>query len=282
MINPLRFIFVFAALFSSALVFLAQANGTPSDSKPRAVATYSRIITLAPVLSEWTAEILGQAESEKKLLAVSEYSLYPAYLKKIPTIGSYAVLNVEAIARLKPDLIIASSEYNRPEQLDQLKRLHLPIEILPGEKFAAMPDWIRALAHLLHSESAGKSLAKRWEIEVKTLASKKAKTVRFFLEIQHQPLITIGGTSFLNDAFAVIGYENIFHSLSQAYPKVSKESVLKENPDLMLIMDLSGAPSETFKTAEGDWKKYGKTSKMISDDEFARCSFVLLKALGKL
>jgi len=86
---------------------------------------YSRIITLAPVISEWTAEILGPESSKTKIVGVSEYSNYPLQLKSIQTIGAYPKLNIEKIASFKPDLVLASSEYNRPEQLEQLKRLKI-------------------------------------------------------------------------------------------------------------------------------------------------------------
>jgi iron complex transport system substrate-binding protein len=244
---------------------------------------FDRVVSLAPVLSEWTAEILGQARSEKVILGVSEYSNYPEYLKSIPTVGAYFKLNIEKIAALKPDLIIASSEYNRPEQLEQLKRLKLPIEILPKEKFSEMPAWIEHLGAVLGEKAAGEKLSKRWKSEVAALAAsaKKKKSARLFLEVQHSPLVTIGGDSFLNDAFSLVGYENIFKSLSQSYPKVSKESVLKENPEVVFILDLTGNPKD-FEPARLDWEKYGKHPKIVSGDDFARCSFLLLKGLRSL
>ena len=243
--------------------------------------TENRIVTLAPVLSEWTAELLVQSHSEKDLIGVSEYSYYPAFLKKIQTVGSYAKLNIEAIARLKPDLVIASSEYNRSEQLEQLRRLHVPIEVLPRETFFGMGDWIKNLGRILNRKEAAEKLASRWNSEAKALVTRKREPKRFFLEIQHQPLVTIGKDSFLNDAFTSVGYENIFKSLPQGYPKVSTEAVLKENPEKIFILDLTGN-SKDFETAKQEWEKFGKQTQILSGDDFARCSFSLLKGLKSL
>jgi ABC-type Fe3+-hydroxamate transport system substrate-binding protein len=242
---------------------------------------FSRIVTLAPVLSEWTAEVLGQATAEKIILGVSEYSYYPAYLKKIPTVGAYVKLNIEAIARLKPDLVIGSEEYTRPEQIEQLKRLKLPLVMLAKENFLEMATWIKQLGEVLHEPKNAEALATRWTAEVKALTVYQKKSISFFLEVQHQPLVTVGGSSFLNDAFTVVGYKNIFRSLPQAYPKVSKEAVLKENPEKILIMDLTGNPKD-FANAKLDWEKYGKHPAIIPGDDFARCSFSLLKGLKNL
>jgi ABC-type Fe3+-hydroxamate transport system substrate-binding protein len=78
-----------------------------------------------------------------------------------------------------------------------------------------------------------------------------------------------------------VGYENIFKTLAQAYPKVSKEAVLKKKPDQIFIMDLTGNAAD-FVESKADWKKYGYDAKIVSGDEFARCSFLLLKGLRGL
>jgi ABC-type Fe3+-hydroxamate transport system substrate-binding protein len=243
---------------------------------------YSRIITLAPVISEWTAEILGPESSKTKIVGVSEYSNYPLQLKSIQTIGAYPKLNIEKIASFKPDLVLASSEYNRPEQLEQLKRLKINLQVLPKENFFEMTKWIRALASILQSPEAGESLALEWEKKIESLRkhhSVKKKTL--FLEIQHEPLVTVGGASFLNDAFSVVGFQNVFEPLAEGYPKVSKESVLKEKPQAIFILDLTGNPAD-FEAAKKDWERYGFHPKLISGDDFARCSFLLLKGLEQL
>ena len=242
---------------------------------------YERIISLSPVVSEWTSEILGKVQTQKSLVGVSEYSIYPKWLDSTVTVGPYFKLNVEKIAGLKPDLVLGSLEYNSFTQIEQLKRLGIVVMMLPKEKFPEMPNWIRGLSHILHKESAGEELAKRWTSEVKDLASKKTKIKSLFLELDHQPLITVGGESFLNEAFSIIGYENIFKNLGQGYPKVSKEQVLKLNPAALFILDHSGNKKDLEDSVQ-DWKKFGKTAVIISGDQFARCSFLLLKGLREL
>jgi ABC-type Fe3+-hydroxamate transport system substrate-binding protein len=243
---------------------------------------YSRVITLAPVLAEWTAELLGEKETQSTLIAVSEYSLYPKALTGKPTIGAYFKLNVEKIAALKPDLIIASSVYNRPEQIEQLQRLHLPVEILPAEKFSDMPAWIKKLGEILNENAAAARATSRWSEEVRALGAKKKKIPEsLFLEVQHDPLVTIGAGSFLNEAFSLVGFDNIFKTLSQDYPKVSKESVLAKNPTNIFILDLTGNPKD-FAPAVTDWEKFGKHPRILPGDDFARCSFALLRGLRNL
>ena len=249
----------------------------------------NRIITLAPVISEWTAELLGDAEAKVKILAVSEYSYYPSFLKSVQTVGAYHQLNIEKIAALKPDLILASSEYNRPEQLEQLRRLNLPVRVLPREDFDHLSGWIKTLGLELGKLKQAENASKAWAVQLAALREKRRSVKRsLFLEVQHQPLVTIGGDGFLNEAFRAIGYENVFKDLKQSYPKVSKEAVLKANPETIFILDLGGR-KEDFESARKDWQSFenlkavkeGKVL-MIAGDDFGRCSFRLLEALKKL
>jgi len=216
-------------------------------------AAFERIITLSPGLAEWTAAVLGDQLAKTKIIGVSEYSYYPSFLKAVKTIGPYPQINVERIASLKPDLVLAAEEYNRPEQLEQLKRLKLPLVILPAEHFASMAGWITQLGQALKQEKAAGEQVKLWQSALSELGRmKKPVRQRLFIEIQHQPLVTVGAPSFLTDSFALVGFDNVFARLPQAYPKVSKESVLKENPELILILDLTGAKDD-FEKAKQDW-----------------------------
>lgn len=243
---------------------------------------YSRIVTLAPVVSEWTAELLGEVHARDLIVGVSEYSNYPPSLKTITTVGPYPRIQVEQIVALHPDLVLAQAQSNDVAQIDQLKRLKLKVIVLPEETFGGMPLWIKNLGVVLGKPSDAENLSHRWINEVAELRAKHPKkSQRVFLEIQHEPLVTIGGASFLNEAFALIGFENIFGSLTQAYPKVSKEAVLKAKPDRLFILDLNGHASE-FEPAQKDWQKYGYKTQILPGDLYARCSFLLLKGLRDL
>ena len=256
------------------------------------VFAYERIVTLAPVLSEWTAILLGEKAANEKIIGVSEYSHYPAFLKQKVEVGPYPKINVEKVASLRPDLVIASSEYNRLDQIEAMQRLHLPVKILPAEKFSDMGNWIHALGEVLGEKKKAEWAKEEWDGGVDAIKKKNAsarlKPKRTFIEVQHQPLISVGGESFLSDAFTLTGYQNIYSSLKQDYPKVSKESVLKENPEVIFVLSVMG-DGDDFQTAKKDWETYSsltvvkdKQIRSISADDFARCSLRLLNALKRL
>ena len=223
---------------------------------------------------------------------MSEYSQYPEYLNGKEEIGPYPRINIEKVASLRPDLVLASSEYNLPDQIEQLKRLKLPDRILPAEKFSEMSAWILNLGEVLQEPKGALQAKNNWEEGIKALQLKRKQHLssekRILIEVQHSPLISVGGASFLNEAFLLVGDQNVFKDLKQAYPKVSKEAVLKENPDAIFILTLMGQEND-FKTAADDWKSFPSLLAVknheihsIPADDFARCSLRLLKALKQL
>ena len=254
--------------------------------------TQTKIVTLSPVVAEWVSEILGKEEAEKEMVGVSEYSNYPQYLERVPTVGPYPQIQEEKVLRLKPTLVIASSEYNRVEQIEKLKKLKLNIVILPKEKFNEMEPWIKLLGDALHQPEKAKVAIEKWKNGIRIIDTKmsmaKIQNKRAFIQVQDNPIIAVGGDGFLNDAFEKIGYQNIYKDLKQAYPKISRESVLKENPDYIFILDLVQKEDE-FKKSKQKWENYKELQavqngaiKMISGNDFARCTLRLLKALQQI
>src|SRR5271169_584188 len=61
-----------------------------------------RIVSLAPGVTE-TLFALGEGDS---VVGVSQYCDYPAAATRLPKVGTFLTPNVEAIAALRPDLII--------------------------------------------------------------------------------------------------------------------------------------------------------------------------------
>lgn len=258
---------------------------TPEDLRP-----HPRLVALSPLVAEWTAELLGCERARKRLVGVSDYSDDPECLVGIPSIGPYHRFSVERVLALKPDLVIGSDEYNG-DQARTLRAAGLRVELLPKETFLGMPEWIRRMGSILGVSEAAGGWAKRWSAELDELRRKRARrraSTRVFVEIQHEPLMGLGGGSFLSEALAAAGKENVFSKLREGYPRVSPEAVLKENPDEIYILDLRDQ-DRAFELSRSHWQKYpglkaarmGKITRLPGRD-FARCTPRLLGAVKGL
>ena len=245
---------------------------------PSTCSAWNRIVTLNPMASEWAAEIMGEESALKKIVGVSEYSNFPEYMKKVQTIGPYPQIHIEGVLSLKPDLVVASAEYNRPEQIEKLKKLKLNVIVLPRESLFKMEEWILAYGKALNEKASALRAVKKWNLALAEI--KKPNSIKnVFLQIQFQPLITVGQKSFLNDAFEIIGFKNIFKSIDLSYPKISMEAVIEKNPDEVFVFEMV-KNQDDLKKINSTWKS--SKVRVLNGDDFSRCSLRLLRALKEL
>jgi iron complex transport system substrate-binding protein len=58
--------------------------------------------------------------------------------------------------------------------------------------------------------------------------------VTIFYQVWDRPLITAGGNELINDIITLCGGRNIFANIRRVAPKVSREAVLKRNPEVII------------------------------------------------
>jgi iron complex transport system substrate-binding protein len=254
---------------------------------PGAVAAPSRVVTLSPLISEWVGELLGCESAIRVVAGVSEYSDFPACLAGKPSVGPYHQVSIEKIVSLRPDLVLASEEYNR-EAIVRLRALGVRVEVLPKERFLTMPSWIERLGEVLGAAKQAKKQSTLWLEGVREFSARKSRSRSVFIEVQHDPLVTVGAGSFLDEAFGAVGLLNVFHDHREGYPRVSREAVLKADPEEIHILDLRGRERE-FEESRKSWARFptlkavrGGRILRLRGEDFARCTPRLLRALKGL
>ena len=71
-----------------------------------------RIVSVLPSLTESVCALGACA----KLVGVDRYSNWPATVKRLPQVGGGLDLNIEAIVRLKPDVVLAATSSRAGER----------------------------------------------------------------------------------------------------------------------------------------------------------------------
>ncbi|CAM5219657.1 helical backbone metal receptor [Alishewanella longhuensis] len=107
-------------LFSMLLLTIVLLNNKAQAE----VGTPQRVISLAPHITE----LVYAVGAGDKLVAVSDYSDYPAEAQLLPRVNSFAALNIEAILALKPDLVLAWRSGNPPADLARLQQFGVRVE----------------------------------------------------------------------------------------------------------------------------------------------------------
>lgn len=208
-----------------------------------------RIISLAP----HATELVYVAGGEKQIVAVVDFSDYPQQAKQLPRVGSYEKLDIEAILALQPDLVIAWQSGNPADQFNQLIQLGLNVFITEARSFEDIADNIRKFGQLLNTQQIANQQADDYLQQLMQLRQdyQGRAQVRVFYQVWNDPLFTVNGKHLINKVIELCGGVNVFSDLTVLAPRISVESVIEKNPDV-IIAGLNEARHDWL----GNWQKW--------------------------
>ena len=221
-----------------------------------------RIVTLAPHL----AETVFAAGAGDKLVGTVEFSDFPKAVKTLPKVGGYSRLDLEAIAALKPDLIIGWSSGNAPAHIEKLRALGLPVYISQPNQIGDVASEIERIGILAGTGSVGHAAATRFRERLADLQKRYSSrpTVRTFYQIWKEPLMTIGGNQIISDVVRLCGGENVFGKLETMAPTVTVEAVIAAGPEAIVASGMNAARPEWL----DDWKRWTSITAVAHDNLF--------------
>ena len=185
-----------------------------------------RIATLAPFLTE----LAFSAGAGDRVVAVSEHSDFPAAARSRPAVSSAAGLSIEALAALRPDLVLAWQDAIAPADLERLHALSIPVFIAQARSLDDVPRLLEAIGTLAGVK--GNALAAGYRARIARLraAHRDVAPLPVLLEIWHQPLTTLAGRHWINEALAVCGARNAFDDLPGIAPAIPWELAIARQP----------------------------------------------------
>jgi iron complex transport system substrate-binding protein len=259
---PLKILFAFAAAFLSTACPAEIVVNDATGATIRLDAPARRIVTLAPHL----AETLFAAGAGKWLVGVVEYSNYPEEARRIPSVGSYSHFDLEAIAALKPDLIVAWESGNSPAHLEKLRKLGFTVFVSQPDRIEDIPLELRRLGALAGVSAIADAQAARLEARLHALRTRYSALprVRTFYQIWQQPLTTIGGKQVISTVIRLCGGENVFESLEPLAANVTVESVIAANPEVIIASGMDKSRPEWL----DDWRRWTSIAAVPRDNLF--------------
>jgi iron complex transport system substrate-binding protein len=199
-------------------VFLAQAP--------------TRVVSLAPSITE----ILYAIGLNDEIVGVSEFCDYPPAAIQKPKVG-YAHPNIEVIVTLRPDLVLAPRAFLRADLLAKLEQLKIPTFIVDPESFEEIPSRIQTVGRILNRTSSADGVAMAMRQRIAAIRSKMetVTAVRVLYVLNSQPLITVGPGSYIHQVINAAGGSNIASKTTVPYPRLNMETVLKEDPEIIIF-----------------------------------------------
>ncbi|WP_461537118.1 cobalamin-binding protein [Spongorhabdus nitratireducens] len=194
-----------------------------------------RVITLSP----HTTELVYAVGAGDLLVGTVESSDYPAEALELPRVGKGPTLSIEKIAALRPDLVFYWPSGNSPQLIEQLRQFGIRLEPSDPQGYEGVAADLRRIGKLLGKSEQGDRVANELLAGFSRLTEtyQSRAPVKLFLEISHNPLISIGKGSFINQSVELCGGQNIFQDVGQGWPHVTLESILNRQPELIVTTD---------------------------------------------
>ncbi len=189
-----------------------------------------RVVTLAPFLTE----LAFSAGAGANVVGVSAYSDFPPQARRLPQVATAAGLGLERIAALHPDLILAWMDGVRPEDVERLEGFGAAVYLAKGRTLEDVPRVLRAIGLLTGHDAAAAASAYQGELATLRRANAGKPRLSAFLEIWSDPLTTVSGRHFMNEALAICGADNIFADLPGVAPLVSWEELYARDPQVIV------------------------------------------------
>lgn len=195
----------------------------------------TRILSLAPSLTE----MLGFLVVDSHLIAVSSHCNYPAEMVERKKRINIYPLDIESIISLKPQIAFSEEGMISPENIRQLENLGIPVYLF---KYRTCQDIVSGLDSLrlwLHCipgatekvDSLRNELARFEADQARFPEDERPKVLAI---TYHDPIFAFGFETWMTDKIRLAGGKNVLQDvLDKPYPVLSRESVLKFNPDVL-------------------------------------------------
>ena len=217
---------------------------------------YQRIICATPSVTE----IVFALGCGGRVVGVSDFSFYPPEAKDTTSIGGLINPNKERIIQLQPDLIIFQGRHDPLTKLSQQNEI--PYLSVPIDSLQDISTAIRTIGQKLGVERQANRLANQLQTDLLALRARTEALPRakVFLTLGHTPgdlsgLMTTGPGTFLHELVALAGGQNLFDDASGLYPQISKEALIKRQPDIIIEVFAEGITSNNREILRKDWER---------------------------
>jgi ABC-type Fe3+-hydroxamate transport system substrate-binding protein len=199
-----------------------------------------RIVSLVPSTTE-TVAALGCAD---QLVGVTTYCTVGAP-PDVARVGGTKNPALAQIVALRPDIVLANTEENRPPDLDELRSAGLNVHETLPKTVPEARDVILEIGGLLARGDDARRIAADIDAALdEAEAAAPAERVVALTLIWRKPWMAIGPDTYADDLLWRCGFANALSGYDDRYPKIE--------PGLMLGADVVFLPSEPYEFAEAD------------------------------
>jgi ABC-type Fe3+-hydroxamate transport system substrate-binding protein len=192
-----------------------------------------RIISLVPSQTELLVD-LGLAE---RVVGITKFCVHPREkFKTTPKIGGTKQFKFELIDALQPDLILGNKEENYQSGIEMLAQKY-PVWMSDIITFEDALQMIAQVGALVNEPEKSQTIVNQIVTKYHTLSllqNPLTKPLKVAYFIWYEPLLVVGGGTFIQTMLEKTGLINAFAHLSR-YPQISPEILQNAQPDLIFL-----------------------------------------------
>ncbi len=202
-------------------------NKVTIDKEPQ------KVVSVSPALTE----IIFELGAGDKLVGRTDYCDYPDDALKVESVGEIISPDIEKIASLEPDIVLASSMFSE-ESYNALKDLGITVVVIRDEvTLDGMLSVISDTGLLIGEKKAGEELAAKMKEELDKLGTGEvaddAPSVYYVTGFGEYGEYTPGEGTFIDDIIKAGGAKNA--GAAAVNWSFSLEALIEADPDYILI-----------------------------------------------
>ncbi|HKI98456.1 MAG TPA: cobalamin-binding protein [bacterium] len=193
-----------------------------------------RLVSIAPS----NAEIVGALGMAHRLVGTESSSDFPPEVLRLPRLGPDLAVDLQSLAALQPDLVLASLTVPGMERnVAGLDALGLPMLVLAPRRLADIRADVLRVGAALDCAERAQTVVAGMDAALADLRQRAVgrPPVRVFLQWWHQPMFTPGAACWSNELIEAAGGVNVFRALPGQSAQVEPDAVVEADPQVIFL-----------------------------------------------
>ncbi len=183
----------------------------------------TRIISLVPSQSE----LLYDLGLREELIGITKFCIHPQEMfNSVQRIGGTKNIDLNAIKKSNPDLIIGNKEENTQEDINALKENH-KVWMSDVNTLQDATNMIQELGRMTNRNKEAEAILKKIHFN----HQKNGKKVIYL--IWNNPMMAVGKNTFIDAMIEAAGFENCLSE--NRYPEITLEKIKELQPDYLFL-----------------------------------------------
>ena len=211
----------------------------------------ARIVSLAPSVTE----CLFAIGAGPRVAGVTDFCNYPPEAAARKHVGGMINPSLEAIVALEPDLIVLSMEGNMRADFERLTSLGAPVFVTNPRTLEGIYRSLEELGTLTGTADSARALVAELRSRERAVrhAVEGKPPVRLLTIVSLAPLMCAGEHTFIDELLATAGGTNLARRASGTYPAYSREQVIADDPEAIIVMSDALPQGKTLVDVFPEW-----------------------------